>query len=52
VRGRAFTRARLYTPAAHLRARRFYERRGWVARADAFHEGLALELTEYWLDLI
>jgi GNAT superfamily N-acetyltransferase len=51
MRGRAFTRARLYTPAAHLRARRFYERRGWVARGDAFHEGLALELTEYRLDL-
>jgi GNAT superfamily N-acetyltransferase len=51
MRGRAFTRARLYTPTAHERARRFYERRGWVATGDAFHEGLALELTEYWLEL-
>ena len=44
---RGFTRARLYTPTAHARARRFYERRGWVARTDAFHEGLGLVLTEY-----
>jgi GNAT superfamily N-acetyltransferase len=51
MRRRAFTRARLYTPAGHGRARRFYERRGWMAMADAFHEGLALELTEYRLDL-
>jgi GNAT superfamily N-acetyltransferase len=51
MRRRAFTRARLYTPTAHKRARRFYERRGWRPGADAFHHGLALELTEYWLQL-
>lgn len=51
MRERAFTRARLYTPAAHVRARRFYERRGWSVREEAFHAGLALVLAEYRLDL-
>lgn len=46
-----FARARLYTPTSHTRARRFYERRGWVAQVDAFHEGLGLVLTEYALGL-
>lgn len=51
MRERGFTRGRLYTPSDHIRARRFYERRGWVAGEDAFHDGLALMLTEYWLEL-
>jgi predicted N-acetyltransferase YhbS len=31
---RGFTAMRLYTPAAHLRARRFYEREGWTAAEE------------------
>lgn len=33
ARERGHTHARLHTPAAHARARRFYERRGWHAGA-------------------
>jgi GNAT superfamily N-acetyltransferase len=44
---RGFTRARLYTPAGHLRARRFYERRGWSPGGDEFHPALQLVLTTY-----
>jgi GNAT superfamily N-acetyltransferase len=44
---RGFTRTRLYTPAAHLRARRFYERRRWSPVGDEFHPALQLVLTEY-----
>ncbi len=51
MRERGFDRARLYTPAAHARARAFYERRGWVAHNDAYHAGLKLVLTEYRLTL-
>lgn len=38
---------RLYTPAAHARARRFYEREGWVPQGDRFDEGFGLALSEY-----
>jgi hypothetical protein len=39
---------RLFTPAAHARARRFYEREGWVAAGDEFHDaGPNLALVEY-----
>ena len=31
MREQDYERARLFTPAAHVRARRFYERRGWGA---------------------
>ncbi len=48
---RGMSQARLYTPAAHQRARRFYERRGWRAREQRFNEGLQLELVEYRLEL-
>ncbi|HLY47614.1 MAG TPA: GNAT family N-acetyltransferase [Solirubrobacteraceae bacterium] len=44
---RGFTQTRLYTPAGHLRARRFYERRGWSPVSDEFHPVLQLVLTEY-----
>jgi GNAT superfamily N-acetyltransferase len=33
ARARGYRDARLYTPAAHARARRFYERRGWRVSA-------------------
>lgn len=46
---RGFDTARLYTPASHARARRFYERRGWSARVDEWNEQLRLVLTEYRL---
>jgi GNAT superfamily N-acetyltransferase len=48
---RGLTQARLYTPSAHRRGRRFYERRGWRAQEEAYNNGLALDLVEYRLDL-
>jgi GNAT superfamily N-acetyltransferase len=51
MRARGFEQARLYTPASHVRARRFYERRGWSARDEMWNEGLQLMLAEYWLTL-
>ncbi|MEA2214274.1 MAG: hypothetical protein QOF83_4222 [Solirubrobacteraceae bacterium] len=45
------TRARLYTPSGHVRARRFYERRGWRSQEESWSAGLGLELVEYRLDL-
>jgi GNAT superfamily N-acetyltransferase len=46
---RGYEQARLYTPAAHARARRFYERRRWSAQGEAWNQDLALRLTEYRL---
>jgi GNAT superfamily N-acetyltransferase len=51
MRSRGFKRVRLYTPSSHARARRFYERRGWTAGDEQWNEYLALQLTEYWLEL-
>jgi GNAT superfamily N-acetyltransferase len=51
MRARRFERARLYTPSSHVRARRFYERRGWSARDETWNEGLQLMLAEYWVTL-
>jgi GNAT superfamily N-acetyltransferase len=48
---RGFSSARLVTPALHVRARRFYERRGWCVTGEMFNEGLELMLTEYRLAL-
>jgi GNAT superfamily N-acetyltransferase len=43
---------RLHTPAAHGRARRFYEREGWSYADPPFYEPmLGLELVTYWLGL-
>jgi len=39
--------ARLYTPARHARARRFYEREGWWLLEERFDETLGMELAEY-----
>jgi GNAT superfamily N-acetyltransferase len=42
---RGFTSMRLFTPAAHARARRFYEREGWTAvgePVDALDFGMPL----------
>ena len=51
MQARGYQRARLYTPADHGRAKRFYERRGWTATAEEDNPGLRLRLTEYMLDL-
>jgi len=51
MRSQGYRRARLYTPSGHARARRFYERRGWTPADAGWNEFLALELTEYRLDL-
>jgi GNAT superfamily N-acetyltransferase len=32
--GRGYREARLFTPAAHARARRFYAREGWAERGE------------------
>jgi GNAT superfamily N-acetyltransferase len=46
--GRGFAAMRLFTPAAQARARRFYERGGWVlARPPAFEQLIGLEMAEY-----
>ncbi len=51
MRTQRYEHARLFTPSLHARARRFYERRGWSATAEAWHDDLALLLTEYRLTL-
>ena len=39
--------ARLYTPARHARARRFYEREGWRFHEERPEEKLGMDLAEY-----
>lgn len=46
-----YQHARLFTPSRHARARRFYERRGWLATEEEWNDELALMLTEYRLAL-
>ncbi len=48
---RDYERARLFTPSAHTRARRFYERRGWTAVAEEPNDELGLDLIECHLEL-
>jgi GNAT superfamily N-acetyltransferase len=43
--------ARLFTPSLQTRARRFYERRGWLAQGEIWSEEFALAMTEYRLAL-
>ncbi|UGS37116.1 GNAT family N-acetyltransferase [Capillimicrobium parvum] len=51
-RERGFAAMRLFTPAAHGRARRFYEREGWQPAGEEFHApGPDLVLIEYRLEL-
>ena len=52
MRRRGFVRARLFTPALHARARRFYERRSWSATGEEWNDDLALMLTEYGRPLV
>jgi GNAT superfamily N-acetyltransferase len=51
MRLRGYGRARLFTPSSHARARRFYERRGWLPAGEEWNDGLALLLTEYLIEL-
>jgi GNAT superfamily N-acetyltransferase len=45
---RGYDAMRLYTPARHARARRFYEREGWTTVGTPRHDPLlALDLVEY-----
>jgi GNAT superfamily N-acetyltransferase len=49
ARARGYSAFRLFTPAAQLRARGFYEREGWRALGEAFVEPAfgGIELIEY-----
>jgi GNAT superfamily N-acetyltransferase len=47
---RGYVRGRLYTPAAHERARRFYERRGWRSHSEQLSPRLGLVLAEYRIE--
>ena len=51
MRAREYQSARLYTPSLHARARRFYERRGWLPTGEQWNDHLTLMLTEYRLAL-
>jgi GNAT superfamily N-acetyltransferase len=52
ARARGFTVMRLFTPAAQARARRFYEREGWMV-AESDTSGLnGLEIVEYRRSLL
>jgi GNAT superfamily N-acetyltransferase len=51
IRARGYQAVRLYTPALHARARRFYERRGWHRSDEQWNDLLTLMLTEYRLAL-
>jgi GNAT superfamily N-acetyltransferase len=45
---REYEQMRLFTPAGHGRARRFYEREGWLAAGEEFHDpGPDLVIVEY-----
>ena len=45
---RGFAQMRLFTPADHGRARRFYEREGWAQRAEPFDAPrLGIAIVEY-----
>lgn len=44
---RGYVRGRLYTPAGHARARRFYERHGWHSLGEQLNPELGLALAEY-----
>jgi GNAT superfamily N-acetyltransferase len=48
ARKSGFTAMRLFTPAGQARARRFYEREGWTAVGEPFHDpGIGLQIIEY-----
>jgi GNAT superfamily N-acetyltransferase len=48
ARERGHAEMRLFTPARHARARRFYEREGWTPAGAEFHDrGPGLPMVEY-----
>ena len=52
ARSAGFTGIRLFTPADHARARRFYEREGWAPHGERFfEEAIGLDLVEYRVQL-
>lgn len=51
MQARGYTQGRLHTPSQHLRARRFYERRGWFVVSETWNDRLELRLCDYRLDL-
>jgi GNAT superfamily N-acetyltransferase len=51
MRAQGYSDARLLTPSLQTRARRFYERRGWLAQGETWSEEFALAMTEYRLSL-
>jgi GNAT superfamily N-acetyltransferase len=51
MRAQGYERARLFTPSGQVRARAFYERRGWTGHDEQFNPDLGLDLTEYRLEL-
>jgi GNAT superfamily N-acetyltransferase len=51
MRTQGYRSARLFTPARHVRARRFYERRGWEVTGQEWNDSLGLMLSEYRLAL-
>jgi GNAT superfamily N-acetyltransferase len=51
MRAEGYSDARLFTPSLQTRARRFYERRGWLAQEETWSEEFGLAMTEYRLSL-
>jgi GNAT superfamily N-acetyltransferase len=51
MRAEGYSQARLFTPSLQTRARRFYERRGWLAQEETWSAEFALAMTEYHLSL-
>ena len=51
MRSQGYQRSRLFTPVDNARARRFYERRGWIAGRTGIDPDMGLELVEYRLEL-
>jgi GNAT superfamily N-acetyltransferase len=51
ARERGFRTMRLFTPEGQGRARRFYEREGWVLHGEPFEAGLGIPLVEYRREL-
>jgi len=47
MRTEGYSDARLFTPSLQTRARRFYERHGWLAQEETWSDEFALAMTEY-----
>ena len=51
ARVQGYRAMRLFTPEGQARARRFYEREGWVQHGEPFEAGLGIPLVEYRREL-